>query len=261
MPASLRLDNNNWTIDIEKRYQAQGEEALGYQWILAHWVRYLWFGNQIWFWISIVFQTIVTILAGIHAIIADNNDHLKALSVIVAILSAVSESMSIAGRFYNFDDLINMAENSQMDFSKHASRITTTLACTRDRRKDAIYQAEQWDSAWESLLDGTKQLKVPQYIINKYRKKFEKSPIKRPNIAGDIEKIDIVVDSGLATSIDKSVDLEAGKNTNDEDDSTPELQRELEAAMSVRKKQSIDNKMADELRRLWSDDNKRRKSF
>lgn len=230
------VERNNWTTDVEQRFQAQGEEAMGYQWILTHWVRYLWFGNQVWFWLTVIIQTLVTILSSIFAILANNNAY-QALAIVVAVLSGIAEAMTIAGQFYNFDDLINQCENAQIDFSKHANNITSVLSFRRMYRTDALVQSDKWDTAWDNLLDNTKQLKIPQFIINKYRKKFAKSPIKRPNIAGDIEKINIVVENPADTPSNRSSPQTPEKpyesSADDEDAAMPPLQKELNAAMHV----------------------------
>jgi|AntRauTorckE6833_2_1112554.scaffolds.fasta_scaffold03107_9 hypothetical protein len=175
--------NNNWTNSLEHLVRKWGENSKGYSWIHNHIsIKYHNYHNY--------FNVTQISLAGLASL--GNFSNVECTSYLAWSLGIISMgSFIISGviTFKEFNDNSILHKDASSKFKGLAGDIEYQLSINRLNRQNGEEFISECKEVYDSLIANSPR--IPDWAIEKYKKKFGKSNISHPEIVDTLEHIKI----------------------------------------------------------------------
>lgn len=181
--ADKLLLNNGWNNENEKIVMTIGENSIAYK--ILHETqsrRYTLYHN--------IHRIMLILLTSFLSLETINTEDSETLRIVRDLITYLVSILTILGTFFLFEQKSEIHKTTSKKLSQLYNNIREQMATfRRDREHGSIY-LKNVAKTYDSLVMEAPNLQ--ESIIKTFKKKFDKSDISLPDIADNIQKIDIV---------------------------------------------------------------------
>lgn len=184
--------NNSWNDKNERLIASIGENAVSYKWL--HEKNAIYYKS-----INVILNVVVIIFStGLSAQTFFPDESSSALEISKRVFIYITNVLTVIVNYFKFTELSTKHTETANKFSELYHDIQQQLCMYRKDRYLATKYIQETFKKYDTIVVSSPDL--TPYIVNKFKSTFKNTNLSIPNIADNIEKIEIITEDNIQTN-------------------------------------------------------------